>query len=97
MISIKLPSQKDYPKKIYIQAVCYRVIFKKNFAHFGETDGDRKVITIKAGLKPRAMLTTFIHELLHVIEFERPSTNLKHSQVYALEESIMELLLDNFL
>lgn len=96
MVRIKLPTQKQFPKKIYFNDACYAVVFKKDLDCFGETDPNNKRIVVKDGLSPRALLATVIHELLHVIEFEKPM-KLKHKDVYKLEQSILELLIDNFL
>lgn len=96
MKTTKLPLQKHYPKKIYFTNECYTVIFRKGLGHYAETDSDKKTIVIKDGLSPRMLLSTFVHELIHVIEFERP-LKIKHKKVYELEISLVELLLDNFL
>lgn len=96
MVRIKLPTQKQFPKKIYFGDTCYTVTFKKDLDCFGITDPNTKTIQIKDGMAPRAFLATLIHELLHVIEFEKP-IKIKHKDVYKLEQSIIELLIDNFL
>lgn len=96
MKNIKLPLPKSYPKEIQFSDTAYKIVFKKNFYCFGETDPVKKTITIKSDLSPRNTLTTLIHELLHVIEFEYP-VKLKHKTVYKLERAIVEILLDNFL
>lgn len=96
MVSISLPKQSQYPKAVYFGTEIYKLVFKKGFDCYGETDWEKKTITIKAGLSPRQILSTFIHELLHVIEGEQP-LKIKHSDVYSLERAILEILLDNFL
>ena len=96
MIKIKLPTQKMYPRKIFLRDDCWKIVFKKNLDCYGITDSGNNTITIKSGLAPRALLATFIHELMHAIEFNTP-LKIKHKDVYALEEAIVELLLDNFL
>lgn len=63
---------------------------------YGETDWVKKVITIKADMSRRETLSTLVHELLHVIEFEAP-VKIKHKTIYKLEKAVVELLLDNFL
>lgn len=93
---VKLPLQASYPKKIHFSNTTYKIIFKKGLDCYGETDPEKKTITIKDGLSPRQLLTTLIHELLHVIEFDHP-VKLRHKTVYKLESAIMEILLDNFL
>jgi len=96
MKTFKLPTQKQYPKSIHFSLQTYEIRFVKNLKHYGDTDPEKKLIRIKAGLSPRMTLTTFVHELLHVIEFEHP-LKLAHKTVYSLEAAILELLLDNFL
>jgi len=96
MKKIRLPRQSAYPKKIYFADTTYKVVFKKGLDCYGKTNATTKVIAIKKGLSERETLTTFIHELLHVIEFEGP-VKLKHKKIYQLEVCILEILLDNFL
>ena len=91
-----LPPASMYPKKIYYRDETYKLKFVKNFYCFGETDGDKKTIKIKKGMSRRETLSTLIHELMHVIEFELP-LKIKHKNVHKLEKAFMELLLDNFL
>lgn len=91
-----LPKPKSYPKEIFFGSERYRIRFKKNFEMYGETDWIKKVITIKAGMSRRETMSTLIHELLHVVQFEAP-VKIKHKTIYKLEKAIVELLLDNFL
>jgi hypothetical protein len=91
-----LPKPKSYPKEIFFGSEKYKIKFKKNFDKYGETNAAKKTITIKAGMSRRTTMTTLIHELLHVLEFEIP-VKIKHKTIYKLESAIMELLLDNFL
>jgi hypothetical protein len=93
---IKLPRQAAYPKKIYFSDTAYKVKFQRGLDCFGKTNDTIKVIAIKKGLSERETLATFIHEILHVIEFETP-VKLKHKTIYKLEKAIVEILLDNFL
>lgn len=92
----KLPEQKAYPKEIHFAPYVYKIIFVKGLNCYGETDPVKKTIKIKKGLSPRMTLTTFVHELLHVVEFDQP-VKLKHKTIYKLEQALVELLLDNFL
>lgn len=96
MKTLSLPTQGMYPKQVYFADECYKVIFKKGLKCYGITDSGDRTITIKHGLSPRALLATFIHELLHVIEFEGP-LKMSHKQVYRMELFILEILIDNFL
>lgn len=96
MKELRLPTQKEYPKEIHFGHEVYKIKFVKKFKHFGETDSEKKTIVLRDGLGPVQLLSTFIHELLHVIEFEKP-LKIKHKHVYKLEQSLVEILLDNFL
>lgn len=91
----RLPTQAQYPKKIYFSNEVYTIKFVKKLDCYGETDASKKTITIKDGLAPRALLCTVLHELLHVVEFEFP-LKIKHKDVYDLEKALSELLIDNF-
>ena len=98
MKTFRLPHQSMYPKEIHFSKETYRIVFKKrkNWDRYAETDAGTKTITIKDGLNPRELFFTFIHELLHVIEFEKP-LKITHKLVYKLEEAIGKMILDNFL
>lgn len=93
---VRLPIQRTYPKTISFGLETYKIKFSKRLKCYGMTDPETKTITIKAGLSPRLTLTTFIHELLHVVEFEHP-LKISHKMVYELEKALVELLIDNFL
>jgi hypothetical protein len=93
---IKLPKPSSYPKRIYFADECYSIKFKKKLDCYGKTCATKKAIIIKQGMSHRETLATFIHELLHLIEFEAPM-KIKHKTVYKLEKAITEILLDNFL
>lgn len=92
---MNLPEQRKYPKKIYFGKEVYTIKFVKKLDCFGDTDSVKKLIRIKKGISKRETFQTFIHELLHVIEFEAP-IKIKHSMIYELEKAIFELLFDNF-
>ncbi len=92
---MKVPEIKDYPKKIYIRGDVYRIVFIKNLKELGVTSTDPDVIKIKAGMSKNETFKTFIHEVLHAMEFSWP-IELSHKTVYRLEEAIFSLLIDNF-
>lgn len=99
--SFNLPTQDAYPKKIVFGTETYRILFRKRVKLNGETcyavtDPVNKTIVIQDGLSPRALFSTMIHELFHVIEFDAP-VHLKHKTIYKLEKAVTELILDNFL
>lgn len=91
-----LPDQDKYPKKIYIRNDVYKVVFKEGLKDFGDTDPVKLVIRIKSGMSKRETFSTFIHEVLHALEFSH-DIKIKHKQVHKMERALFELLVDNFL
>lgn len=90
-----IPKIVDYPKSIHLRGETYKVIFVKKLKCIGETDADRQVIRIRAGMSRNETFRTFIHEIFHLLEFVWP-INLSHKQVYKLEKAVFQLILDNF-
>lgn len=93
---ILLPTQAKYPKKLHVGTEVYKVRFEKDFPDYGETDPEKMIIVMKDGLSPREILSTFVHECLHALEFEH-GIKIKHKTVHKLEDAITKFLLDNFL
>ena len=96
MKGFKFPKESDFPKHIMFGKAKYKLSFSKTLKCYGITDPDKQTIVIKAGLSPRELLSTVIHELLHVLELEKPSLKMSHDRVYLLERAFMDLLLDNW-
>lgn len=90
-----IPHIRNYPKKVHLKGETYRLVFVKNLENIGEIDSGKKVIRIRAGMSRHETFRTFIHEVLHFIEFEWP-IDIPHKTVYKLEEAIFSFLLDNF-
>lgn len=93
---MRVPTAKQYPKKLSYGSETYKVRFVKKLNNVGETDGIEKEIRIRADMSDTETLRTFIHEVLHLLEFEHP-IKIKHKTVYKLEVAIFNFLLDNFL
>lgn len=93
-LMLKIPVK--YPKKVYLRGECYRVEFVKGLKNIGETDPTKKVIKIRKGMSKNETFRTYIHELLHFLEFEFP-VKIKHKTVYKLEKAIFQLIIDNFI
>jgi hypothetical protein len=91
-----LAEPNKYPKKIYIKNETYRIVFTDKIEHYGDTDPVKNLIRIRAGMSRRETFNTFVHELIHAMEFTH-NIKLKHKAVYKLERAIVELLVDNFL
>jgi hypothetical protein len=92
---MKAPRQNKYPKKIHLKSATYRIKFVANLESIGETDALRREIRIRKNMSDNETLRTFIHEVLHFMEFEFP-VKLKHKTVYKLEKAIFAFLMDNF-
>lgn len=99
---MKLLRMAQYPREIRIpcrdggtQVYAVRWVSKKSrklpkdtIAHCHPGD---YVIRIKRGLGRAETFKSFIHEVLHAIEFEYP-IKIKHKVIYELEDAIFRLL-----
>ena len=96
----RLPAQRDYPKEIFFYDKTYDVKLLKTLADkwgaSGVCDSGNKSIRMQRGMSKEEMLSTFIHELIHVIEFELPM-KISHKTVHKLEAGLYELIVRNFL
>lgn len=94
---MKLPSERQYPKRIYLGNYTYTVRFVSRLPKdtVGEADPVKCEIRILKGLGPKARLTTYVHEVLHAMEFSF-DINLPHKLVRALEEPLVDFFLQNF-
>ena len=98
--------KKDYPKELRIGDSVYRVKFvsylrgytKKGKLEvlYGVCDPSTLEIFISRRLDLEETFKTFVHEVLHAIEFEY-DIELKHSLIGKLEQPIFEFLRDNVL
>lgn len=89
-----LPKVKDYPKKIRLNGDVWTVKFVE-MKDAGETDPNTYEIKICKGMTKKETFKTFIHELLHVIEFTE-DLPIPHKLVYKLEDAIFDLWDQNF-
>lgn len=92
---IKFPSQKEYPKKIYIKSEIYTIVFTNKITDYGDCDSVKRRIRIRKGMSKRETFSTFVHEVLHAFAFEG-GFRLRHKLLYKLERAIVELIWDNF-
>jgi hypothetical protein len=74
----------------------YEIVWVDEFLNdkkqLGECRYEFKQILINKQQSPTEAYKTFLHELLHAIQFEYPELKLTHSQIYKLEEIIFRLL-----
>lgn len=92
--------QRDFPKSVIVRESEYAVRFCRRVpGHCSQTmglcDQGSQTIWIKLGQKPRERFKTYIHELAHALQFEWKIAHIRHDVIYALEEPIARLILDN--
>lgn len=96
---MKLPPLSKYPRLITIGGEPWRVEFvrqiKKSRQTLGLCEFSEKTIYIRRGQSRKETFATFVHECLHALE-EEYNFELKHKHIYALEQGIVELLIENF-
>ncbi len=93
---MRFPRVNQYPREVSVAGETYKVRFKKYLGKdtCGLCDASTKTISIKTGLEPKDRFATFLHELIHAIEFEH-ELPIKHKLVYGLEIAIVEFLVAN--
>lgn len=92
---MKLP--KIPPRLKIKNKVVYEIVWVESFADpdvLGECRFDSKQIAIKDGLSEREAFKTFVHEVLHAVEFER-GVKIPHRAIYQLEDAVFYLLFHN--
>lgn len=93
--------QRDFPREVRVRDATYRVRFARRIP--GEPadtvglcdSGDDKTIWIKMGQSPRDRFKTYIHETTHALCDEWRLPDVTHRLIYALEEPLLRLLVDN--
>ena len=89
-----IPRIRDYPKEIRLNGDVYTVKFVK-MKDAGLTDPNKFEILICKGMTRKETFKTFIHELLHVMEFTE-DLPIPHKLVYKIEEAMFDLWEQNF-
>lgn len=88
------------PKRIKIKKRWWKVISVEEYIIYdgrkcrGLCDGNERVITIYVGQRPRMVMSTFWHEILHAIEFEY-GIPIPHRMIYATEGAIADVIIKN--
>lgn len=97
--------ERDFPKTVRIKDTEYDVVFfNRKDAHKHGMDEDwrgyacqhEKAILVRRGQDHQNRLATFVHEILHAIEFEY-QVKIPHALIYKLEDPLTSLILDNLL
>ncbi len=97
---MKLPSAKKYPKFLNVKDERYQVLMVDKIPGEAATlsglcDGDVKKIWIRKNQSPAGLFRTYVHEVLHALEFEW-HIRIRHETIYQLEIAIAALMEDNF-
>ncbi len=97
---MKLPAAKDYPKELHFNEETYRIKFVPRVpgcskSDKGLCDGSTNTIYIRKSLDKSSMFRTFIHEVLHAMEFEY-EMKVDHKIIHQLEKAIGDFLMVNF-
>ena len=95
-------SKIEYPKEIKYNStkhglVTYAISFTDLTDCVGLCDPNAREIKIQRGMSRQKTLETFVHELLHVIEFEDEIPNFTHWHIRKLDVGLTKLLTENFL
>lgn len=87
---------KDYPPHVRVKDAIYRVLFVRRIpgdssrALAGCCCRSTRTIWIALGQTPAERASTFMHEVLHAVDFEY-GLNLSHRHIYRLERPLAEL------
>jgi hypothetical protein len=88
----------NIPKEIKIGGLIYNVLEEKNLLRdsscSGRSCGNLQDIRIEEGISRQFKETTFIHEVLHQIDFVY-NIGLEHQQIFQLEAGIYAFIKDN--
>jgi hypothetical protein len=94
---MKLNGQRSYPKSLIVNdnewAIKFVNLIDKKET-LGLCDPETKTVYIKKGQKRGEILSTALHEIFHVLEYEY-GFDIKHSLVYKMEEAMTSFLLEN--
>ena len=86
------------PKKVRITSkVSYEIVYIEEFEDkttVGECRGEKNQIVLKIGQSKTDMFKTFLHEILHAIEYEY-NVSLPHVAIYKMEDAIERILVLN--
>lgn len=90
---------EKFPHKIkYNSKISYSVSFVPKFddpTQIGACDPNTKEIKIKAGMTDEETVSTFTHELLHLLSFQSDDLCLVERQVEILEYELVKLFRRN--
>lgn len=89
--------QADFPKELFLGENNWQIRFVRSLdgiKTLGLCDPADHIIYILQGQSPKERFKTFVHELLHALEYEY-SFEMPHKSIYDLEEPLTRLWEDN--
>ena len=94
---MRIPKQSDYPKELVIGENVWRVKFRRKMdpGLLGLCDPSTYTISIAQKQNPMQTLYTFVHEVLHAIEFENDCI-IGEKAVLVFEKGITDFILENW-
>lgn len=90
---------RDYPREIMVGEDLWAVRFVRRLpedSQLGLCDPSEQTIYIRLGQTQEERLKTFLHELLHAIEYEYKIV-MPHRLIHRLEDPLARFLIDNYL
>ncbi|CAB5079570.1 hypothetical protein UFOVP146_15 [uncultured Caudovirales phage] len=82
------------PKTIKIIGKRYKIIKRKDFENYGESDEQKQTIKLREDMLPDLELDTFIHEVTHAIDHQM-SLKMSERQVHGVGAGLAAVLIDN--
>lgn len=93
---MRAPKISQYPKVVLIgpAKIPYQIKFVRNKKWLGDCSAGKQRIRLVLPQSLDELLMTFLHEVLHAIEFES-GKRVKHKNIYRFEEGLYWLLKSN--
>ena len=83
------------PKRVKILGQIYTVGYQSEMQDdMGECDYQNNTITLLSGMPEEKMMQTFLHEIVHAIDFTM-NLNLKENQVDNMSVALYQILKEN--
>lgn len=101
---MKLPGARAYPRRIHIKDDIWEIKFRRlDFfppGEIGYCDPSTMEIGLCLGMNKKETFQTFVHELIHAIEysynFQVVQRHVMNDNVYKITEGVVDILTKNF-
>ena len=93
---MRAPNVASYPKYIAVgpAEIRYKIVFVTGKKWLGMCSLKKRTIWLNKKQPRTHLFMTFLHELIHAIEFES-GRKIKHKIVYELEEGLYNFFINN--